>query len=147
MPTAVFVYGTLKRGQCRESLWPLRPLKICEACVLGSLFARDDYPAMTAGQDRVLGELWQFGAAELPMVLKSLDQIEGTNQADVDDLYHRVIVEAFDTSDHLLGTAYTYRYAGDPLADGFELIQPPSKDAYVAWPAGAAARPSVALPR
>ena len=137
MPTAVFVYGTLKRGQCRESRWPLRPLSVCEATVLGSLFGRDDYPAITEGHDRVLGELWQFGAAELPLVLNALDQIEGTNQADVDDLYHRVIVEAFDISGNLLGTAYTYRYARDPLADGFALIEPSGENAYVAWPAGA----------
>ncbi len=134
---AVFVYGTLKRGQCRESMWPAPPATVCEGFVFGSLFGREDYPAMTGGHDRVLGECWQFEMAEMPAVLEVLDRIEGTNQAGEADLYHRVIVDVFDLRGNLLGEAYTYRYASDPLADGFVLLCAAGKETYVAWPAGA----------
>ena len=134
---AVFVYGTLKRGQCREAMWPRRPTKIREAIVVGSLFGRDDYPAMREGIDRVLGEIWQFEPVDMPAVLKALDRIEGTNQPGAADLYHRVLVEVFDTSGNALGHAHSYRYASDPIADGFVLIEPAAAETYVAWPAGA----------
>ena len=75
---AVFVYGTLKTGQCRANRWPLEPLSIHPAWTRGTLYGRDDYPAMTEGADRVLGELWQFAETQMELVLKRLDEIEGT---------------------------------------------------------------------
>ena len=136
-PTAVFVYGTLKRGQCREAMWPERPIRILEACVRGKLYNRSDYPAMTPGQDCVMGEVWEFDDALMPVVLHTLDQIEGTNQPGFDNLYQRVIVEIMSLDDHPLGRAYTYHYATDPESEGFERISPRIAGDYVAWPIGA----------
>lgn len=135
-PSAVFVYGTLKRGQCRESMWPTMPTSVREVYVFGRLFGRADYPAMTTGDHRVLGELWGFQSDEMPSVLAALDRIEGTNQPGFDDLYDRVITQAYLTNGQRTQLAFTYHYATDPAADGFKLIQPQDDDAYVAWPAG-----------
>jgi gamma-glutamylcyclotransferase (GGCT)/AIG2-like uncharacterized protein YtfP len=121
---AVFVYGTLMRGQCRASFWPVSPLSVCEGWVRGSLYGRPDYPAMTAGQERVNGELWRFSVDQMPVVIERLDEIEGTNQANQPDLYLRVVVEVFGSDDGSQGKAFAYHYATDPLRDGFQRIGP-----------------------
>lgn len=134
MIRAVFVYGTLKRGQCRGGLWPAEPLSIEVAWVRGTLFGRHDYPAMTAGEDRILGERWEFDAADFDRVIQTLDQIEGTNQPGRPDLYLRVHLQTWDLQGHSLGDAVGYRYATDPRQDGFILLDP-AEDGFVRWPA------------
>jgi gamma-glutamylcyclotransferase (GGCT)/AIG2-like uncharacterized protein YtfP len=119
MVSSFFVYGTLKRGQCREICWPAKPLSISPACAQGQLFGRTDYPAMVSGTDRVLGELWTFEPHEVERVIEVLDQIEGTNQAGNPDLYRRVISDVFDLDDQLLTKAYAYLYETNPEQDGF----------------------------
>lgn len=133
MITAVFVYGTLKRGQCRSGLWPAEPLSVQEAWTLGSLFGRADYPAMIAGTDRVLGELWHFAEADIPHVIETLDQIEGTNQPGQDDLYIRREVETWDLQDHSLRIASVYHYAVDPTEHGFVRIKSDHRR-FAQWP-------------
>ncbi len=134
MLTSVFVYGTLKRGECRESLWPCIPVSIQVGWTRGMLFHRHDYPAMQAGEDRVRGEFWSFTDEQMPQVMRVLDQIEGTNQPGFDDLYRRVRVEVYATDDQPLGTAFGYHYAADPLADGFTRVVPAEPDAWIQWP-------------
>lgn len=129
----VFVYGTLKRGQCREVMWPTPPLGIDRGWVHGRLYGRHDYPAMIRGPDRVQGELWRFSAETLSRVLEVLDEVEGTNQPGSPDLYHRDVVEVFDETRNLLGHAFTYRYASDPIDDGFHPLEP-NEQGCVAWP-------------
>ncbi len=135
MIQAVFVYGTLKQGQCRFRLWPSEPQSIVPAWTRGSLFGRRDYPAMVAGEDRVIGELWRFEQADVQRVLTTLDEIEGTNQPEMEDLYVRVEIEAWSLDDRPLEPAYAYHYATDPAADGFIRLQPHGNDASVQWPA------------
>ena len=86
---------------------------------------------MVPGEDRVLGELWSFGDSEVPKVLVQLDRLEGTNGNLPDDLYHRVLVPAFDLDGNPLGQAYTYHYVADPIAHGFVRIEP-DEQGYVA---------------
>ena len=131
---SVFVYGTLKRGQCREQMWPVAAMAIRDAWVRGTLFSRDDYPAMLAGNDRILGECWDFPAEAIGEVLHCLDEIECTNQPGQDDLYHRVCLDVFDLAGRPLRKAYAFHYAHDPLQDDFIRVIPVSAEAYVAWP-------------
>ncbi len=116
-----FVYGTLKRGQCRESLWPVRPVKVQEAWVRGCLYGRSDYPALLPGEGRVEGELWECPAEEIHRVLAVLDEIEGTDGNGPGDLYHRHVVDVF-AGDQEVIRAYTYFYHRDPIADGFRRV-------------------------
>jgi gamma-glutamylcyclotransferase (GGCT)/AIG2-like uncharacterized protein YtfP len=76
----VFVYGTLKRGQCREHCWPIAPAVTRAAWTFGRLFDLGAYPAMLPGKERIAGECWSFLEGQLPSVLLVLDRIEGTNQ-------------------------------------------------------------------
>ncbi|MEM9586667.1 MAG: gamma-glutamylcyclotransferase family protein [Planctomycetota bacterium] len=135
MTTATFfVYGTLKAGQRNEHWWPVRPLRIEPAWVLGRLFGRSDYPAMVAGDDRVLGEIWWFREAQSDEVLVALDRLEGTNQPGEVDLYQRQSVAANSLQGRLLGAAMTYWYANDPVQDGFRYVRPDA-NGYATWQA------------
>jgi gamma-glutamylcyclotransferase (GGCT)/AIG2-like uncharacterized protein YtfP len=134
MISSVFVYGTLKRGYCREPFWPARPRLITSSWTLGSLFRGPEYPAMTVGDDRVLGECWHFEPAQMDRVLQTLDEVEGTNQPGRDDLYVRVQTDVFSLDDRPLATAWVYHYAVPPVRHGFRPITQKSTAGYVAWP-------------
>lgn len=135
MITAVFVYGTLKQGECRHPLWPAEPLSIQQAWVHGALYGGPEYPAMTPGNDRVLGELWTLQATDMDTVLRVLDEIEGTNQPGRPDMYRRVEIESWSLDDQPLTTAYTYHYAADLARDGFSRLLPADDESFVRWPA------------
>ncbi len=130
MILSFFVYGTLKRGQCREQRWPAKPLSICPAWTKGQLYSRHDYPAMIVGDDRVIGELWTFARADIDRVVKVIDAVEGANQAGQVDLYRRVSSPIFDPADQFLTQAYLYLYGTDPVRDGFIKVIGP----IVQWP-------------
>lgn len=89
--TAVFVYGTLKRGQCRAPLWPIPPQRVEVARARGALYRLETYPALLPGPDIVLGELWHFATEEMPRTLEVLDEVEHYVDGG-DDLYTRQMV-------------------------------------------------------
>ncbi|QEF99348.1 AIG2-like family protein [Stieleria maiorica] len=132
MIDSVFVYGTLKRGQCRESCWPVRPLRVMPGWIRGTLYGREDYPALLPGEHRVVGELWVFDPGAIPRVLSVLDDIEGTDGNSADDLYHRHLVEVRNDAGELIATAYSYFYHRDPIADGFSIVPAPGGNQ--SWP-------------
>ncbi|MCO8121119.1 gamma-glutamylcyclotransferase [Stieleria sp. TO1_6] len=119
-----FVYGTLKRGQCREAMWPRQPLQVQPARCQGMLWGRQDYPAMMPGQHQVLGELWTFAISQLATVRAALDRIEGTTNNAADDLYHCHPVTVVRLADESTHQAYAYFYNRNPAADGFQAIEP-----------------------
>ncbi len=122
----IFVYGTLKRGMCREPAWPHPPLQVETAYAAGRLFDLGAYPAMTTGPHWIQGELWSFQAEHLVKTLATIDAIEGFQGRD-QDLYKRVVVPCWParpdrqnpalSARHLTGdpaiSAYTYHYADD----------------------------------
>ena len=129
----VFVYGTLKRGQCRENLWPAKPLSVRQASVAGELYDRDDYPAMKRGDDRILGEIWEFDSSTIQRVVETLDQIECTQGNSPDDLYHR---HQLDATCHKTGEqirCVAYFYVRNPVDDGFVKLDP-DENGHVQWP-------------
>ena len=85
----VFVYETLKRGQCREVCWPAKPLSIHDAEVSGVLYDLGPFPGLREGVGRVSGEVWEFAPDDMPAVLAALDAIEGYSNSP-SDLYRRV---------------------------------------------------------
>ena len=89
---SVFVYGTLQRGECRDSCWPFPPGRVERARIRAQLFDLGEYPAIVLGDDWVLGECWQFAPAEMARTLSILDDIEGYSGSP-DDLYCRQVVE------------------------------------------------------
>ena len=109
-PLPIFVYGTLKRGEEREGMWPHMALKVREATTRAALFDLGPYPALGEGEDVTAGELWFIAAEHVEATLAVLDRIEGYNQAGEADLYVRrqVTCEAEGGESHL---AQTYFFA------------------------------------
>ncbi len=132
----VFVYGTLKRGQCRANCWPKTPRSIRDAWTFGKLIDLGPYPALLVGSDRVWGELWSFEAEEIPIVHRALDIIEVTNQPGVPNEYDRVrVLVTLADGEQVL--ASSYRYAGRDQAAQAKHLQPfqtINDQLYVAWP-------------
>ncbi|MCA9215858.1 MAG: gamma-glutamylcyclotransferase [Planctomycetales bacterium] len=108
-PTSFFVYGTLKRGQIRETLWPCVPLQIRHATVRAVLHDLGPYPGITIGEDTVAGELWTFCEADIDRTIEVLDEIEWYQQ-DGNDLYVRQIVPCA-CEDAAAIDAFAYFYA------------------------------------
>ncbi|WDQ16821.1 gamma-glutamylcyclotransferase family protein [Rhodopirellula sp. P2] len=128
-----FVYGTLCRGQCRQHCWPITPLAVHPAWVQGTLFGREDYPALRPGNQRVGGECWFFSKPDAQRVTAVLDEIEVTNQPGHPNLYDRVELQAnlvapsHQKPVNQVGLPQTwvasaYHYATDPLRDGFDRL-------------------------
>lgn len=127
---AIFVYGTLQRGEVRERCWPRKPLRIDWATIRGELHDLVDYPALVAGEDVILGELWQIAEVDMATTLAVLDEIESYGQ-DVDDLYVREIV-ACRTLSGEERQAYTYRYA-KPAEIARSPIVLPDAEGFCRW--------------
>lgn len=107
-PNSIFVYGTLKRGHVREMCWPNKPQSVEPATVRGALYDLKKYPALVEGNDLVAGELWGFAAADMPVTLATLDEVEGCSGR-ADDEYRRGVIECQVANGMV--SAWTYMYA------------------------------------
>ena len=108
-PDAVFVYGTLKRGECRDAQWPCPPRRVETATTRGELYDLGPYPAFLPGDGCVGGELWTLHPKDLAQTLEVLDEIEEYNQGGVDMYVREVVTCQRDDGSHV--SAYIYRYA------------------------------------
>ena len=118
---AFFAYGTLKRGEAREPLWPCRPIAVLRGVTPGTLWQVADYPGLTLeGDTRVLGELWLFRAKQEARVLEVLDEVEG-----YPTLYTRekVPCETLD-GQPIIATTYVFN---KPILPEYRRIMPDSK--------------------
>jgi gamma-glutamylcyclotransferase (GGCT)/AIG2-like uncharacterized protein YtfP len=129
-PCRIFVYGTLKRGEVREKCWPHKPVSVEWATLGGELRDLGPYPALVAGDDTVLGELWQIEPRDLLATLATLDEIEGFGQGG-DDLYVRQVVHCLTLAAETR-EAYTYFYA-NPAAIASRPVVLPDRDGYCQW--------------
>jgi gamma-glutamylcyclotransferase (GGCT)/AIG2-like uncharacterized protein YtfP len=130
-PTAIFVYGTLQRGQCRERCWPRAPLRIEEATVQGAIYDLGPYPALAPGDDCVVGELWHLAEADMPVTLRELDRVEAF-YGRADDLYQRVTIRCQTPAGALV--AWTYRYARTSDLKPAQRIAPEATTGQCRWP-------------
>lgn len=107
-PRALFVYGTLRRGELRAPLLARhRPRRWEPARVAGALVDLGEYPGLIDGDGEVRGELVELD--DPADALAELDEVEeflGYGRAG--SLYRRVIVRADGVP------AWTYRWLGAP---------------------------------
>jgi len=123
-----FVYGTLKRGECRQTLWPFPPLEIRTGYVRGRLYDLGEYPALWTGDcehdedaetavgetawDWIEGEAWVFSDADMMTTIRKLDEIEQTDQPGFLNLYDRILVRVHDQAGFAGSElAYAYQYS------------------------------------
>ena len=112
MPTYLFVYGTLMRGECRSR-------HLAGATFVGEartaagyrLYDVGEYPALvTAGfGGSILGELWQVTDERM----LALDEIEGVNEG----LYRRQTIRLEPPHHDLCVTTYIYLPSVSGLLD------------------------------
>lgn len=108
-----FVYGTLKRGESNHALIEAFAGAIVPASVKGTLYDFGPWPAMTAGEATVYGELVHVDATSAAALLPVLDKLEEYDPNDeARSIYlRRVVTCRTDSGDAV--EAYTYLYSGD----------------------------------
>ncbi len=106
----VFVYGTLRRGECRDLRSAFGGGRfVGDGWVAGQLFDIGDYPGLRldAGGSRVVGEIFEVS----PETLGRLDELEGfdPDRAEASE-YLRVRVSVVD-ADGTVEDCWTYEIA------------------------------------
>ncbi len=116
---ALFVYGTLKEGHLRSSMWPHAPQSIEPAMVRGRLLDLGAYPGLIEGDEWILGELWTLAEHHMPRTLAVLDEVEGYDCASDRGLYVRKAIPVWSLhsdngpSDEPTHRAFTYLIADE----------------------------------
>lgn len=126
-PAALFVYGTLKRGQLNSSLLIPHARSVERGWIRGSLFDVGLFPALAEGEGKVYGELVQLDAQNLAEVLAVIDALEEYREDDPNgSTYLRRVVEVTtEGADTVPAYAYFYNVAhtGIPQVDNFPLVE------------------------
>lgn len=123
MIDSIFVYGTLKRGQLRASMWPCAPIQIRPAIIRAALYDTGPFPAILVGEDDVLGELWTLKHEDVSRTLSVLDDVEGFDASRRDNLYVRIETDAI-LEDGTVVHAYVYQFAQPGRPTGMRRIVP-----------------------
>lgn len=127
---ALFVYGTLQRGQCREACWPRPPEKIDMAVGSGRLHDLGLFPALVEGNDRIGGELWHIRPEHIGETLSVLDGVEDAAVGET-GLYVRRVVTV-ETTNGQRQEAFAYFYTR-PAAIREMPIVTPGPDGVCRW--------------
>jgi gamma-glutamylcyclotransferase (GGCT)/AIG2-like uncharacterized protein YtfP len=126
-PAALFVYGTLKRGQLNSSLLTPYARSTERGWISGRLFDVGLFPALTEGEGQVYGELVRLDAENLAEVLAVIDALEEYREDDPDrSTYLRRMVEVTtERGDTAPAYAYFYNVAhvGIPCVDSFPPVE------------------------
>ena len=101
----VFVYGTLKKGQCREQSMNEISLGSKDEKVTAKMYNIGEFPAITLEKEEVLGEIHKVKKEQES--LESLDQIEGFVGYDKSSLYNRILINSSQ------GICWTYVWNRD----------------------------------
>jgi len=101
----VFVYGTLKKGQCREQSMNEISLGSKDEKVTAKMYNIGEFPAITLEKGEVLGEIHRVKKEQES--LESLDQIEGFVGYDKSSLYNRILINSSQ------GMCWTYVWNRD----------------------------------
>jgi gamma-glutamylcyclotransferase (GGCT)/AIG2-like uncharacterized protein YtfP len=108
-PSALFVYGTLKRGEINHALISPFARSIEPATIRGRLYDVGGFPALVDGDEIVHGELVWVEAETMASLMAILDRLENYQAAaPQSSMYIRQIVKVCCRG--VPQTAYTYLY-------------------------------------
>lgn len=122
----VFVYGTLKPGECNYQRYCTGVVEEKCAIALGQLFSLPfGYPAMTSGNSPVHGFLLSFTDARILAQLDLLEDYDPQRPV-TENEYYRQLIEVYDEALTSLGNAWAYlmtpaqvnSFGGVPLPSG-----------------------------
>ncbi len=112
----VFVYGTLKPGEDNyQEYCALKVVDAQKAFALGKLYDLPmGYPAMTMGDDQVLGFLLSFADSS---ILAALDELEDyhPSQPISSNLYNRKYIQIYESRELPLDWAWAYFMTQDQI--------------------------------
>tara|TARA_B110000438_G_scaffold124518_1_gene121346 strand:+ start:101 stop:955 length:855 start_codon:yes stop_codon:yes gene_type:complete len=109
----VFVYGTLKKGQCREQSMNEISLGSKDEKVTAKMYNIGEFPAITLEKGVVLGEIHRVKKEQES--IESLDQIEGFVGYGKSSLYNRILINSRQ------GICWTYVWNRD--IDAYPVIK------------------------
>lgn len=116
MPEAIFVYGTLKTGECRETVFKdylKKGFEVIPASIKGDLYNLGPFPAILHGDNTIHGEIIiPIDSNEMENIIRVLDRIEGYYGEGHNNLYNREVVLA-DMSEKTQIEAITYFFADE----------------------------------
>ncbi len=128
--SAIFAYGTLKQGQCRERCWPIPALLVESGTIRGALWDLGPYPGLTTGDDQVRGEIWYFTRRDILRTLQALDAVEGFNRRSNDWFVRQAVYARTEAGQSV--AAWVYFYARTLLSTARRAL--PAADGTVSWP-------------
>jgi gamma-glutamylcyclotransferase (GGCT)/AIG2-like uncharacterized protein YtfP len=105
MIDTVFVYGTLKKSQCREQSMNEISLGSKDENITAKMYNIGKFPAITLEKEEVLGEIHKVKKEQES--IESLDQIEGFVGYDKSSLYNRILINSSQ------GICWTYVWNRD----------------------------------
>ena len=89
---------------------------VLSGAIQADLFDLGPYPAVAAGGNWVLGELWQFHSSDMDETLRVLDRIEGYEEFGGGNEYNREVVSVEYESDAGTSNQQAFAYfAADPV--------------------------------
>ena len=109
----VFVYGTLRKGHCREQSMDKISLGSKDENIVGKMYNIGEFPAITLEEGEVVGEIHRI--KKEPVSLESLDNIEGFYGYENSSLYYRILISSSQ------GICWTYVWNGE--IDTYPVIQ------------------------
>lgn len=112
-PRALFVYGTLKRGEINHVLLAPYVRSVETATIRGALYDVGEFPALVEGTGRVLGQIVRVDEAGLAHLLPVLDSLEGYRPGDeAHSMYLRRVADV-TTASGAIEPAVVYFYNPD----------------------------------
>lgn len=105
----IFVYGSLRQGHYNYKKYLQGRSRFCgHGWVRGELYALCGvtYPALIAGEQRVLGEIYEVSDA----VAKAIDVLEEYEEGNPDNEYERIAVMVYDAQGQEIAKLPVYFY-------------------------------------
>ena len=113
MIDSMFVYGTLRKQECREHEMRKISLESKDISIRAKMYDIGAFPAITLEDGTVHGEIHKIKAE--PHSFDVLDCIENFNRYDESSLYHRILINSSE------GVCWTYVWNGS--TDNYKTIQ------------------------
>ena len=113
MIDSMFVYGTLRKQECREKIMNEISLDSKNITIKAKMYDIGAFPAITLEEGIVCGEIHKI--KEEPNSFETLDCVEGFTEYDKSSLYHRILINSSQ------GICWTYVW--NDSTENYKIIQ------------------------
>ncbi len=113
MIDSMFVYGTLRKQECREQIMNKISLDSKNITINAKMYDIGAFPAITLEEGMVYGEIHKI--KENSNSFETLDCVEGFTKYDESSLYHRILINSSE------GICWTYVW--NDTTENYKIIQ------------------------